>query len=279
MKLLLVLLAWAASQFFPPEITAATLGRLSRQWRDFWLTRDGGNYVVGLCLIIGLPLLVVAVCLYGFHGAWRGVIGAPLSLALVLWVLLDRFTPSAEQRFGDDWLARSWPVDAEPDLIPPETSLALEVCNARRVLLRERLTELFSPLFWYLLLGPLALLTYYLLRITAELTETQAAGYVARRWQDWADWLPVRVLALTFALAGNFDTTWNYLLEQLRVPTVPNLDLLDGATEAAHPAQVKVDAETAPGAALIVALSEVEALLRRSGIIWIVLLTLHTLWP
>jgi len=279
MKLLLVLLAWGASQLFPPEVTAASLGRLSRQWRDLWLTRDLGSYFVGVGLIVGVPLVVFAAVLYGFHGFWRHLLAGPLTMAIVFWALLDRYAPGAEQRFREDWLARSWPVDGEPDLIPPEASLALELGNARRLLLGERLSELFSPLLWFLLLGPLALAAYYLLRITGELAEVQPAGYVAKRWQDWADWLPARVLALSFALGGNFDTTWKYLNEKLRDPALPTLDLLDGAAEAAHPAEVTVSEEVAPGAALVLALGEVEAMLRRAGIIWVVLLALHTLLP
>ena len=277
MKLLLVLLAWGASQFFPPELTAASVGRWSRQWRDFWLTRDGGNYLLGLGLIVGLPLLVLAIGMHGFHGFWRNALAGPLSLAAVLWVLLDRQAPAAFQRLRDDWLARSWPSDVETDLIPPETSLLMELAKARHEILRERLTELFSPVLWYLLLGPMALVGYYLLRVTAELADTQAAGYMARRWQDWADWLPARVLALSFALAGNFDTTWKYLVEHLRDPVLPSLELLDGATEAAHPSALTTDSEVAPGAALVLALSGVDSLLKRVGIIWLVLLALMTL--
>lgn len=282
MKLLLVLLAWGACQFFPAELTAASIGRLSRQWRDFWLAKGGGNYMVGLGLLVGLPLLLMLLALHGFglHGAWRAAIAAPLSLAVVLWVALDRQSPDIVHRYRDDWLARNWTeTGTEIDLIPPEASLAIELGKARHALLRERLSQLFGPLFWFLLAGPLALTAYYLLRITAELGDEQPAGYAGRQLQLWADWLPARVLALGFALAGNFTTTWAYLSEQLRDPSQPTLELLDGAVEAAHPVSLNLSDEVTPGAALVLALSEVDGLLKRSAIIWIVLLALHTLWP
>jgi AmpE protein len=280
MKLLLVLLVLGACQFFPAETTANTLGRLSRQWRDLWLGRDGGSPLLGLGLIVGLPLLGLGIVLYLFSGFWHGVFMVPVALLVLGWALLDRHAPDAVHRFREEWLTRSWP-EGEPDLIPQETSLALELGNARKQLLQERLSELFTPLFWYLFLGPLGVLgvaAAYLIRLTAELAEVQPAGAVAREWLVWVDWIPARVLALSLALAGNFVDTWQYLKAHLRDTTLLSVDLLDQAAQAAHPGRLQT-ADTTPGATLVLALSEIEALLKRALIIWIVLLALHTLWP
>ena len=199
---------------------------------------------------------------------------------MLAWALLDRHTPDTVHRFREEWLGRSWP-EAEPDLIPPEASLALELGNARKQLLQERLTELFTPLFWYLFLGPfgpLGVAAAYLVRLTAELAEVQPAGAVAREWLVWIDWIPARVLALSLALAGNFVETWHYLKGHLRDTTQPSIDLLDQAALAAHPGHLQ-STDTTPGATLVLALSEIDALLSRALSIWVVLLALHTLWP
>lgn len=280
MKLLLVLLALGARQFFPGEFGAGSVGRLSRQWRDLWLGHNAWSPWVSGALIVLLPLLILSVLLYALSSFWHGVFAILLSLAVVGWVLLDRHTPDALLRFQEGWLGRGWTdaeADGQTDLIPQETDMALELAKGRNELLRERLSELFGPLFWFLLLGPVGMLAYYLIRITAELAELQTVGMLARDALFWADWLPARVLALSFALAGNFVETWNYLRGRLLDWAYPPLNLLDEATAAAHPPRFAVSAESSPGAVLVLGLSEVEALLQRALIIWIVLLALHTI--
>lgn len=276
MNLLLVLLAWAASQFLPADLIAGRAGQLSRQWRDFWLAKDTGYPAVSLALIVALPAVTALILVYSAFGTWSHWIGLPFSAAIVLWVLLDRRNPDVRQEWQDAWQLREWPELASPDLIPPETSLILELSKARRVLLASRLAERFSPIFWLLLLGPVAMLAYYLVRIVAELGESHPVGFVACRVHDLSDWLPARVLALTFALAGNFDNTWSLLLGQLRNPVMTTQDLLDGAAQAANPESI-TDTST-PATALTMALGQVDALATRALIIWVTLLLLHTLW-
>lgn len=282
MKLLLVLLVLAGRQFFPGEL-ALTLGRFSRQWRDIWTARRSLAPLPTLALIILLPAFVLGLVLYGLDSLPHGVLlSAPLALAVLGLVLLDRHWPEAVARYRDSWLSRNWSNPAspdQPDLIPPEASMALELGAARRHLMAERLAELFSPLFWFLLLGPVAVLAYYLVRITAELAELHPAGALARQWQYWADWPASRVLALSFALAGNFVETWNLLKARLADWQQAPVDLLDEAAAVAQPLRATAEAEVSQGATLVLGLSEVDALLQRALGIWIVLLALHTLWP
>lgn len=61
--------------------------------------------------------------------------------------------------------------------------------------------RVFAVFFWFLLLGPIGALFY---RLTSESRHLSYTQKIATDMTDWLDWLPVRVFALLFALAGNF---------------------------------------------------------------------------
>ncbi len=278
MKLLLVLLALGARRWVPAEL-AHLPGRWTRQWRDTWLGRQAAAPWMVLLLVVLPPLLLLLGLLWLLDGVWYNAPYFLLSLFVLVAILLDKQAPDVQTRLREDWLQRAWPNAAEPDLLPVASTLGLELENGRRLLVKEQLGELFSPLFWFLLLGPLALLAYHLLRILAEVAALQAGGRLAAEYLAWADWLPARVLALTLALAGRFQETWQYLQGKMLDLRMPPLELADGAAACAHASSLELDGESAPGAVLILGLADIAALLQRALVVWIVLLALKTLWP
>ena len=82
---------------------------------------------------------------------------------------------------------------------------------------------------------------------------------------------------MSFALAGNFTSTWNVIRERLLRPDAEGHVLIDEAAAAAEP--VDLDASAEPSAALTEAMTGLQALLQRALIVWMVMLSLHTLWP
>lgn len=78
----------------------------------------------------------------------------------------------------------------------------------------KSLTQVFAVIFWFLLLGPFGAILYYLvaamsdhaLRSDIPLEDTVT---VASYMKDILDWLPLRLLALTFALIGHFGPVIN----------------------------------------------------------------------
>lgn len=72
--------------------------------------------------------------------------------------------------------------------------------------LRRALARLFGALFWFVLLGAFGAVTYALTRLLAERWRGEAALHAAvARVVEVLDWLPARLLALSFAIVGNFD--------------------------------------------------------------------------
>lgn len=71
--------------------------------------------------------------------------------------------------------------------------------------------KLFGVIFWFVLLGPAGALFYRLAQILArkwgEMNEQEFGrfGNFSARVFGWAEWMPARLTALSFAIAGDFE--------------------------------------------------------------------------
>lgn len=284
MKLLVLLIALGLRQTEPGRELSTAVVRLLRRWRDGWLergTREGWQSGVVLGLIVLPPVLIVLALVLAVQGTYFGLWHSAISLAVMMLVLLDRELPEVIRREREGWLAadeqgREVLAHAEPQAL--EAAAAGELARARAALLAEQLRELFAPVFWFVLLGPVAALAYYFLRLVAAAPASPVAA-LAGRLLHWADWPVVRVLGLSFALAGDFVATWQYWRTHALDRDIAAVAMLEESAQAAQPANFRLDAETLPGPQLTSALEAAAALLHRALIIWIVLLALHTLWP
>lgn len=141
------------------------------------------------------------------------------------------------------------------------------------------LRRLFAVLFWYILLGPLAALLYFLLQHmlnTDVLLEDRTDDRVWQRILALAEWVPARLLGLAFALAGNFVAAFQRLRERLLENLQPgnNLSLLNDCAEAAIG---KPDTDVREAEYSVQALWRLEAmrdLVLRSQIVWVIAVAL-----
>ncbi|OGV51555.1 MAG: hypothetical protein A3F46_09225 [Legionellales bacterium RIFCSPHIGHO2_12_FULL_42_9] len=62
--------------------------------------------------------------------------------------------------------------------------------------------QLFAVIFWYIALGPMAVLFYRLASLSQHYSTVE---HVAKRLVDILDWIPARVTALFYLLAGDFQ--------------------------------------------------------------------------
>lgn len=69
-------------------------------------------------------------------------------------------------------------------------------------------TQLFAPLFWYIVAGPIVLLGYRLIYLNIQQNEVSK---VAQCVFDVLNWLPVRMLAVLFLFVGHFQAGFQYL--------------------------------------------------------------------
>lgn len=280
MTLLLALLALAA-YFALPEDWRRLSGRPAVTWLEWTAQLPvslGGGVRLALTLLI--PMVVLAILLQALREVGLSLLVFVPS-ALVLAVIFGDVTrPGAAERHLAHWQSRSWPqppVDHEQtDWVTDDVALASELGEARNELLRESLHELFSPLFWFLMATPVAAAGYYLLRLAAR-NGSEETRVLAQSWLQLADWIPTRLLALSFALGGNFTATWEVIRERLLKPDAEGHALIDEAAAAAEPAELDLKAE--PAVALADAIDGLQSLMQRALIVWMVMLALHTLWP
>ncbi len=280
MTLLLALLALAA-YFALPDDWRRLAARPAAAWLD-WAAQLpvslGGGVRLALTLLV--PMVVLAIVLQALREVGLSLLVFLPSAFVLMAVFGDITLPGAAQRHLEHWRSRGWEqpaADAEQtDWVTDDVALGSELAEARSELLRESLHELFSPLFWFLLATPVAAVGYYLLRHAAR-RGSEETRVLAQNWLLLADWIPTRLLALSFALAGNFTATWEVIRERLLKPDAAGHELIDEAAMAAEPAAIDTRAE--PAAALGEALDGLQSLMQRALIVWMVMLALHTLWP
>ena len=145
----------------------------------------------------------------------------------------------------------------------------------QRALLYEGLQRWFSVLFYFVLLGPAAALAYRLLQLCRDSFEPELAG----RWLFLLDWIPARLLAATFALTGDFIGSREQLLSGLQDTAADAGKLLYTVAAAALGSEVASPSEEDAvfGPVAEAQNRELDALLSRSAVCWIVAMALVVL--
>lgn len=91
--------------------------------------------------------------------------------------------------------------------------------------------ELFAPVFWYILAGPVVVLAYRLISLCQK---ENGVGEIAKKLTDLLDWIPARLTTLLYLLVGNFQPGFNFFLNQfLTSPSNNQVLLEEGGIQAA----------------------------------------------
>ncbi|MBB3102398.1 regulatory signaling modulator protein AmpE [Azomonas macrocytogenes] len=129
----------------------------------------------------------------------------------------------------------------------------------------------FAVIFWYALLGPLIALAYRLLDLVERHAETSVVRELAGQLRHALDWLPARVLAISFALVGNFAAFARAVLPNLLHWRVyaPFLLLQTGILSVEPLGSVR-------GEQGVARIDSLWSLLFRAGMLWYVALAIWT---
>ena len=139
-------------------------------------------------------------------------------------------------------------------------------------LLWQAYQSFFAVIFWYFLLGPAAALSYRLLALAAEHGKTPALVERAGQLRHAFDWVPVRLLAASFALVGNFVAVTRVMLHELLNWNISAAQLVTKIGRVAG--EIPAPVVGADGVASLDALWE---LLLRSAVVWYAGFALWTL--
>lgn len=236
--------------------TLLTLGERSRQPAPLVLALA----TVGPLLPVMLLLSVFSGG--GVDGFWHFL----LTLAITLPVFMDRRLPSVLEKCRKEWLD-STSLD----------NMKERVAQSRSDLLITALQELFAPLFWLVLFGPVASLFYYLVRCCDEQILAPEVGRFARRLRSGLDWVPSRALAISFALAGDFLSVWKYLQLSFGQGRSGIATFVAEAGQLAERSLLNQTLETPID--MVRHLAHMESLCQRVLGLWIVVMVLHALLP
>lgn len=225
-----------------------------------------------LALSVALPALAASIVLDVAEDLLFGLPWIALAALLVVYSFGRTDVAGAMARYRGALQAADFAAIADT-LRPPregEEAVALTPQEAHALARRgyhyAAYEGWFAVVFWLLLLGPAAALLYRLLQLGRD----GATGAVAQRWLFYVDWLPARVLAATFTVAGDFVRSRDELLDVVtdaqreadEVLTYVGVAALGAAPEPA-------ETPGAFGAQAARECAETESLLSRSTTVWL----------
>jgi membrane protein required for beta-lactamase induction len=200
-------------------------------WRRYsWFSRYAGwlikkmggkavlNGAVGVVLVL-LPILaLVAVFQVALQGELLGLPSLLFSILILVYCLryqsldhlVDVFTDASDAAAGagehleDDFRAREVAAEILHGDIPAGKERASALTE---VLLVESHERLFGVLFWFVILGPFGAVLFRLTWVLDRHCPENEDGFreASHRLYGILAWLPVRLLAIAYALAGSFE--------------------------------------------------------------------------
>ena len=221
---------------------------------------------LSLALLVLLPTLLLAALLLLLKPLAYGWLALPVHLLVLIFCLGRGDVLTALGPFRDAWRRD----DAEAAYLVAARDLGVQADDRQQLLtqvqgylLWQAYQSFFAVIFWYALLGPLAILAYRLLALSVEHAQQPALRERAERLLHGLDWLPVRVLASSFALVGDFIAVSRALLHELLNWQISAAQLVASAGRAAADTP-----ETVADEAGLQSLDALWQLLVRAALLW-----------
>ena len=230
-----------------------------------------------LTLLVLLPVAVLALLLLVLEPVAYGLLALPVHLLVVIYSLGRGDLLADLGPFRDAW--RRGDLQAAEHVA--ERDLALGADSGEQLLERvqghllwQAYQSFFAVIFWYFLLGPVAALAYRLLALASEHSLNPLVAERAGQLRHAFDWLPVRLLAASFALVGNFVAVSRVMLHELLSWDISAAQLVEKVGLAA--AEIPAPAVGAEG---INSLDRLWELLLRAAVLWYAGFAIWTVLP
>ncbi|MCV4281530.1 regulatory signaling modulator protein AmpE [Pseudomonas capsici] len=228
-----------------------------------------------LALLILLPLLILHLALTIVGSVAYGWLALPIHLLVLIYSLgrgdlLAALGPFRDACRRGDEQAAVHVAERDMGVLADNSEQLLE--GVQSYMLWQAYQSFFVVIFWYFLLGPVAALAYRLLALAAENGKTPALVERATQLRHAFDWIPVRLLAASFALVGNFVAVSRVMLHELLNWNISAAQLIAriGRVASEVPAPVM-------GADGVTSLDMLWELLIRAAIVWYAGFALWTL--
>ncbi|KKA08412.1 membrane protein [Pseudomonas ogarae] len=171
-----------------------------------------------LTLMVVLPVALLALLLWVLEPVAYGLLALPVHLLVVIYSLgrgdlLAGLGPFRDAWRREDLQAAAHVAKRDLDIEADDGEQLLERVQGH--LLWQAYQSFFAVIFWYFVLGPVAALSYRLLALAAEHSQNPGVAERAAQMRHAFDWVPVRLLAASFALVGNFVAVSRVMLHEL----------------------------------------------------------------
>ena len=219
-----------------------------------------------LAIMILCPVALLALLLWVLEPVAYGLLALPVHVLVVIYSLGRGDVEAGLGPFRDAWRRG----DLQAGAHVAERDLGITAENGEQLLekvqshlLWQSYQGFFAVIFWYFLLGPVAALSYRLLALAAEQGKNPELVERAQQLRHAFDWVPVRLLAASFALVGNFAAVGRVMLHELLNWHISAEQLINKAGCAA--AEIAAPQAGPEG---IVSLDTLWALLLRAALLW-----------
>ena len=219
-----------------------------------------------LVILVLLPVALLGLLLVVLDPVAYGLLALPVHLLVVIYSLVR----DAWRR--EDLQAAGHVANRDLAICADSGEQLLERVQAH--LLWEAYQSFFAVIFWYFLLGPVAALSYRLLALAEVHSQNPAVAERAAQLRHAFDWIPVRLLAASFALVGNFVAVSRVMLHELLNWDISAAQLIEkvGLVAGEIPAPVV-------GPDGINSLDRIWELLLRAAVLWYAGFALWTVLP
>jgi AmpE protein len=237
--------------------------------------RTAGRPWLILAVIVLLPLVLLHLAMTVIGSVAYGWLNLPVHLVVLIYSLgrgdlLAALGPFRDACRRDDTQAAVHVAERDMGVVADNGEQLVH--GVRGFMLWQAYQSFFAVIFWYFLLGPVAALAYRLLALAAEHGTTAGVVERAAQLRHAFDWVPVRLLAASFALVGNFVAVSRVMLHELLNWNITAGELITriGCSASEVPAPVM-------GAQGVAGLDMLWELLIRSAIVWYAGFALWTL--
>ncbi|KAB0490110.1 regulatory signaling modulator protein AmpE [Pseudomonas vancouverensis] len=230
-----------------------------------------------LAIVVLLPIALLGLILLVLEPVAYGLLALPVHLLVVIYSLgrgdlLAGLGPFRDAWRREDLQAAAHVAKRDLDICADSGEQLLERVEGH--LLWEAYQSFFAVIFWYFLLGPVAALAYRLLALAEEHGKNPAVIERAGQLRHAFDWVPVRLLAASLALVGNFVAVSRVMLHELLNWNISAAQLIEkvGLVAGEIPAPVA-------GPEGINNLDRIWELLLRAAVLWYAGFALWTVLP
>lgn len=217
---------------------ARSMDRMVVKWQTWVMERvfhspSRASVIVTILIGAGVPAMAVAGVLVALDGVALGLLTVLLHVAVLVLALSGENTRSI--LLGSIQYCRTGAVEAARHhaqkclqrlSVRPDVDEVAEnwVEQLVRAALGQLLRRLYVVMFWYLVAGPVAVVFYLqclflwqgqaAAEVPLDADETGLLRSISEKVIAVIEWLPVRVLMVFFALAGDFSEAWSQMADE-----------------------------------------------------------------